>query len=226
MEYKDVTIVIPTLNEEKNIERLVQVLKNNYPNCTIIVSDDGSTDKTLAVAEKQGAKILNRKNEKVHGLCASILDAAKNVTTRYTIVMDADFQHPPEKIKELIDCLEVNDLVVATRIKIEGPWPYSRKLLSKGALLLAKIRLAGKKFRCSDTMSGFFAIQTALFKKTILKHERKYEKKGYKVLFDTLKYLPTTTKVREIPYIFTIRREGDSKIAPRHIFFYLRSLFK
>ena len=54
-EYKDVTIVIPTLNEEKNIEKLITLLKKTYKGITVIVVDDGSKDNTQIVTKKAGA---------------------------------------------------------------------------------------------------------------------------------------------------------------------------
>ena len=48
------------------------------------------------------------------------------------MVIDADFQHPPEKVKDMLDSLmQGNDVVVGTRKKIKEKWPIHRKIISK-----------------------------------------------------------------------------------------------
>lgn len=74
--------------------------------------------------------------------------------------MDADLQHPPEKILDIYKNLEKNDLVVASR-KAEGggveKWPWYRRIVSKGAELLSKILLKESK-QLKDPLSGFFGL--------------------------------------------------------------------
>lgn len=224
--YNNLAIIIPTLNEAENIGKLIPLLKKQYPKAEIIIADDGSTDSTKEIAGKK-AILIDRTNESIHGLCASVIDSIKYTKRKFFVVIDADLQHPPGKIKELVNALSKgNVLVVGKRVKIKEEWPLARRIISKTATLLGRIRLLNKNFKCSDIVSGFFAGRTSLIKKIISEKEQKFEKKGYKVLFDILKYLPKDAKVREVPYAFSIRTKGSSKLSKKIIFYYFRSLLK
>ena len=75
MNYSDSTIIIPTLNEEKNIGNLINYLKENYPEIKIIVADDGSRDRTQEIALENNALVLDRKNKEIKGITAAVVDA-------------------------------------------------------------------------------------------------------------------------------------------------------
>lgn len=230
MNHSDTTIVIPTLNEGENIKKLIALLNRLYDKINIIVSDDGSTDSTKAAVRSFRSKkivFFDRSKKRVHGLTASVVDAAKIVKTPYTVVMDGDLQHPPEKVEDIVNLLRENkELVVGVREKDLSDWYLHRMIMSKGALFLGKMKLLSRGIKCSDSISGFFGIRSDIFKRVIEKNEDKYELEGYKVLFDTLKYIPQNTKIAETPYFFGIRKGGDSKINSKHIWLYFRSLFK
>ncbi len=226
MHYRDVTVVIPTLNEEKNIGKLVTILRKTYNGITVIVVDDGSADNTQTVAKNAGALVLDRSNQAIHGLCISVLDGLKAVQTPSTIVMDGDMQHPYEKIGEIVEKLQHCSLVIGTREQVLGEWPLHRRLMSKFAIALGHLRLFFSGVYCEDIVSGFFGIHTQLFKDIVAKNHHKYELRGYKVLFDTLKYLPRGTKIYQLKYDFGLREAGASKINFRHVFYYFHSLFK
>lgn len=225
MNYKDVTVVIPTLNEENNIGKLVALLRKTYKGMTVIVVDDGSKDHTQAIAKNAGALVLDRNKEAIHGLCISVLFGLKLVQTPYTIVMDGDMQHPYEKIAEIAEKLQHCSVVIGTREQVLNDWPWHRRLMSKFAIVLGHCRLFFSGVYCDDIVSGFFGIHTQLFKEVVAKHYKKYELQGYKVLFDTLKYLPRGTKIYQLKYDFGLREAGTSKINWRHVLYYFRSLF-
>ena len=52
MDYSNTTVVIPTLNEEKNIEKELKLIETLYPGIHVIVADDGSKDKTQEIVKK------------------------------------------------------------------------------------------------------------------------------------------------------------------------------
>ncbi len=229
-DYSNTTIIIPTLNETENIGQLLNKLTELYPEINIIVADDGSKDGTQQIVKNLSISknnlstnlvLLDRRNEKIKGLCASVIDASRAVTTPNLVVMDGDLQHPPEKVGELITALNNHSLVIGTRNKIKEPWSMHRKSLSVIATKLAKLRAD-----YNDPMSGFFAVKTELINEILNKHEHKFEKTGYKVLFDMLKYLPKDTGVAEVNYDFLLRDKGKSKIGSKQILSFLRSLFK
>ncbi|MCL5680353.1 MAG: glycosyltransferase [Candidatus Marsarchaeota archaeon] len=221
-DYSKLTIIIPTLNEAKNIKILIGKLLQMYKGVHIIVVDDGSTDatkaETLFFSKKADVKFLDRSNEKVHGLTASVLDAAQAVNTRDIIVMDADLQHPPEKVKKIAQALESCNLVIGIREEVKD-WGVYRKLVSKSVSTFCNVVFAirGKK-TSNDIMSGFFGIKSVFFKSIIRKHKDSYIGTGYKVLLETLKFIDSSEKVIEVPYTgFHDRVYGKSKAGTRQL---------
>ncbi len=231
--YSDTTVIIPTLNEAKNIGRLLDIILELYPKISVVVADDGSSDDTEKIVNRyqssnQRIKFLNRSQENIHGLTISVIDGVRTTNTKYVVVIDGDLQHPPEKIGEIIKSLREKDcLVVGVREKVIAEWLFYRRIMSKAAMLFGKMILFIRgKPRCKDILSGFFGIQKEKIIKIVNEKIDKFEPEGYKILFDLLKNLPKNEKVEEIPYSFGNRYYGRSKISKRHIWIYFKSLFK
>ncbi|MCK4849360.1 MAG: glycosyltransferase, partial [Candidatus Heimdallarchaeota archaeon] len=174
----NLTVIIPTLNEEKNIGNMVSELIKLYPGISVIVADDGSTDKTGEIvkhfhANNKLIRFLDRKDEEVKGLTISLIDALKITETRFFIVIDCDFQHPPEKIGEGLNLLvDGKQLVIGTRKSVEG-WGLRRKIISWGATTLGKISLwFRRRHRPKDIMSGFFGGETNAILPIIQEHPK------------------------------------------------------
>jgi len=227
-DYSDTTIIIPTFNEESNISELLKLIEKLYKNISIVISDDGSTDKTQEIVKEYSKKnkkikLLNRSKKSVYGLTASVIDASKTVKTKYTVVMDGDLQHPPEKIKEIVrELRKGNDIVAGARRKVFD-WSLDRRIISKIATGLGKSRLLIKGATCDDILSGFFGIRTNLMQSI---NKNKFEMPGYKILFDILKNIDKNTKIKNIYYDFGMRKKGHSKIGLKQIISFLRALFK
>ncbi len=227
----NLTVIIPTLNEEKNINNMISELIRLYPEISVIVADDGSTDQTREIVEQFHAnneliRFLDRKDEEVKGLTISLIDALKITKTQFFIVIDCDFQHPPEKIGEGLNLL-VNgkQLVIGSRESVEG-WSLSRKIISWGAATLGKTSLwLRRRQRPKDIVSGFFGGETNTILSIIQEHPKTISPRGYKLLFDILKVLPRDIQIGEFMYSFKTRQAGESKISSKHIIVYFRSLF-
>ncbi len=228
MDYRNFTVIMPTLNEAENISELIRIISGSYDGIKMIVPDDGSSDGTSGIVSRIGrsnrnVKLLDRRNETVHGITASVIDAAKHSKTRFVIVMDGDLQHPPEKIGEIAKRLsEGNDIVVGTRELVIGEWPMHRRLMSLIATSIARIKLRRK---VSDPMSGFFGARRELFTNIAEKNRRRFVKEGYKALFDLLKCAPKAG-IAEVSYNFGERKRGKSKIKARHVMHFLKSLLR
>lgn len=230
--FNDITLIIPTLNEAENLPLLFELLKKLYPDIKVIISDDGSNDGTKDIVEKiskenKNIQLINRSKKKIHGICISVIDAIFETKTENFIVMDGDLQHPPEKIKEFKKGFDENySLIIGIREKIKE-WNFIRKLMSDVASLLGKISLFFRRKKIpKDILSGFFGGKTSLFKQIIDRNLKKFEFKSYKILFDFLKVMPNKIEIKEIPYIFGMRKRGLSKINKKHIIAFIKSLFK
>jgi len=228
-DYSDSTVIIPTCNEARNIGGVVGEVARAYPSVSILVVDDCSTDGTIGIVKKlaqknKKIKLIVRKN-KQKGLTASIIDGIENAKTKYVVVMDGDGQHPPEKIRELVDALRAGkEVAVAYRTSVPG-WALHRQIISIGAALLGRIFLFAQGApSCRDILSGFFGINTELAKKTIGKNGCRFVGGGYKFLYDFLKCLPRSAKIGEVGYVFGLRERGSSKIGFRQYASFLKSL--
>jgi len=217
-----VSIIIPTYNEKENIpklfERIFKVFNENKIDGEIIVVDDNSPDGTADVANKYSknfpVKVITRKEEK--GLASACVEGFKHAKGDIFIVMDADLQHPPEKIPELIFAIKKGaDIAIASRYVGNFGLNLSlgRKLISKLASKLAETFFWEIK-EIKDKESGFFA-----FKKEVIK-DIELKPKGYKILLEIL-ILGNYNKVKEIGYKFGKRYAGKSKMSFNVVFSYL-----
>ena len=160
--YEKFSVIIPTYNEEGTIVTLMELLIKLYPGITIIIADDGSSDETQKkvmsfMNQVNHVFLLDRSNEKIKGLTASVLDGIKQTKTQNFIVMDGDLQHPPESIQLIIEkLLQDFDLVIAARDNIIRTWIWKRFVGEKAAAFLGKCRLLLKGIAVQDPMSGFF----------------------------------------------------------------------
>jgi len=226
---KMVSILVPTYNESKNIKILLDSIIRNLPNqihSEIIIIDDNSPDGTAKISDeyiknsrKNSIRIIKRKLKS--GLSSAITTGIKFSLGDYIVIMDSDLSHPPKLIPEMIKKLEQsdNDLVIASRYEDGGEingWPLKRRLQSLGATKLAKLIL---RIKVKDPMSGFFA-----FKRNIIKGI-KFDAIGYKILLEVL-VKTKGIKVTEIPYSFTDRKFGSSKLDLSVQIDFLKSLWR
>ena len=227
-----VSIVIPTYNESENIIQVLKSIGEHLPKdvqVEAIVVDDNSPDGTGKVVEDHisdeqneagySINIIHRKAKS--GLSSAILDGIQHSSGETIVVMDSDFSHPPKIIPQLVEEVRTSDydIVIASRYTEGGGvsgWSTKRKLISKGATEIAK---AGLGVNESDPMSGFFA-----FKRKILEGI-KFDAIGYKMLLEIL-VKTKGAKVKEIPYTFTDRTRGSSKLDSSTMFDFITSVWK
>ncbi|MHB8605983.1 MAG: GtrA family protein [Thermoplasmatota archaeon] len=211
----DVTIVLPTLEEERTVGELVSRLVALYPGVRVLVADDDSRDATrerARAAAPDAVEVLHRRGRS-RGLTASVIDAALLARTPFLVVMDADLQHDPAVIASLMGALrEGAAIAVAKRATYPGLSPL-RRAASRGATFLTRsyLRARNPDGLVADPLSGFFAIRADIAQDVLSRHAVEFEHPGFKVLLDFLKFLPPGARVAEVPYDFAARSEGLSK---------------
>jgi dolichol-phosphate mannosyltransferase len=138
-------------------------------------------------------------------------------------VLDADFQHPPESIAGLVqELINGNDMAIGVR-QDKLQLSVTRKWASIAAHAMAVSYLYSKRQPTSkDTMSGFFAGRSDLCQKVIAEKGNKFERAGFKALFDLLKFMPRDIKIAEVEFKFNSRRAGESKLSSRVILSIMR----
>lgn len=230
--YTEVSIILPTYNESKNISGILEHIQKSIPknlSAETIVIDDNSPDDTAKIAEDYFYSIKEKTSHTINvikrnakdGLSSAILSGIKEASGNTVIVMDSDFSHPPHIIPKMIDILKQTscDIVIASRYvkggSIQG-WPCKRKLMSKVATIIAK---KGLGIKPHDPMSGFFA-----FKKNIIEG-LKFDAIGYKMLLEIL-IKTKGAKIQEVPYTFTNREKGASKLGISTVLDYCKSVWE
>lgn len=150
-----VLVAIPAWNEEPSIAGVITEIRAHRPGAGILVVDDGSTDATAEVASGAGAVVVSLPfNVGVGGaMRTAFLYAVRN---GYDVVVqvDADGQHEPAELDELIDGLNNVDIVVGNRFhptstyEVRGPRRWAMKLLGYWLSRQARSTI-------SDPTSGF-----------------------------------------------------------------------
>ncbi len=212
------TIVIPTYNEEKNIQAMAKAIRSEYPDYHILFMDDRSTDKSRELIEELNdplTKIFVREPEK-RGLGASVIQGFEIAETDYAICMDCDFQHPISTLKEICAKLDEGvDLCVGCR-NSRMSMGFKRAFGSEAVEVFCKFffKLHGKQ-TTKDMMSGLFGLRCDVFRPMIQANWDNFEIKGWKVLMDFMKYSDHKVKVNYVYYDFGTRAEGESHINPK-----------
>lgn len=225
------SIVLPTYNESQNIAKMLDSIAEALPADTaaeIIVVDDNSPDGTGDIAAQHAKNISNKKvrievirRPGKMGLSSAILAGVQSAAGEIVVVMDGDFSHPPQTISHMLEELQDPkcDIVVASRYVKGGSvigWPFKRRLMSKSATKIAQVGLG---IEVKDPMSGFFA-----FRRRIIEGV-KFDAIGYKMLLEIL-VKAKGARVKEVPYTFTNRRAGASKLDSSVMFDYLRAVWR
>ena len=95
-----VSVIIPAFNEEPNIGGLIGSVRSLYPEFEIVVIDDGSTDGTGDAACQAGATVYRHPYNIGNG--AAIKSGIRVASGDILVFMDADGQHDPAEIQELL----------------------------------------------------------------------------------------------------------------------------
>lgn len=222
------TLVIPTRNEAENVPLLVRRLRESLGDLDYrVVFVDDSTDETPEIIRVLGREdrrisLIRREGaEREGGLSTAVTRGLDEVASGsvYTCVMDADLQHPPHKVREMLRTAQSTDadVVVASRYArggsyagLKGPL---RKAVSLGSKYLAQL-IFGEARKTSDPMSGFFLIRNEAVQ------DIQFRPTGFKVLLEILVCAPEL-KVVEVPLRFEARNAGVSKATLRQGLEYL-----
>jgi dolichol-phosphate mannosyltransferase len=220
------SLVVPTLNEAGNIDKLLtaltDALRETPYEYEIVVVDDGSADGTVENVRywtKRDARVRLFSRTGERGLAGAVLYGWSQSRANLLGVIDADLQHPPELLPELLKQTEHADLAIASRYaRGQGTkgWNPLRAVVSRLSTLAAA-PLIKKNLGVTDPMSGFFVIRRRCIEGLT------FQTTGFKLLLEILVRGRIRT-VREIPYQFGLRSAGRSKASASVAFHYLHLL--
>jgi len=212
---KELSIIIPTLNEQDNICPLLEKLQNvlNGIDWEVIFVDDNSQDGTSDIIEE-----ISKTDNRVHllkrlgrsGLSSAAIEGLYQSQALYLAVMDADLQHDESLLKEMINELknEPLDVVIASRYlknaKLES-WPKGRIVISRAAT--GFVRLISR-VDIKDPLSGFFMMKREFFNQAA----PSLCGRGQKILLDLCLSSKDKVRFKELPFQFKGRVSGKSKL--------------
>ncbi|MEA2281416.1 MAG: hypothetical protein QOK21_2023 [Solirubrobacteraceae bacterium] len=227
-----VSVVVPTRNEAGNVEPLLDRLAGVLPGHPIEVlfvddSEDGTDDVIRALEPRQhcAVRLLHREADaRWGGLGGAVVDGMRQARAAWVCVMDADLQHPPEVLGDMVARASEGDvdLVVASRFCEEGSareFGLGRAVLSRGSTMLAQRLFAGELRHVTDPMSGFFLVRKNRLDLDALLPQ------GFKILLEIL-VRARPLRVSEVPFDFGTRLSGESKASPKEAARYLGQLWQ
>jgi len=226
-----VSLIVPTRNEAENISELLVRLDRLPAGVLgeVVFVDDSEDDTPAAIAylapsvDFPVAVVHREPGMRVGGLSGAVVEGFRRARGDWVAVMDADLQHPPEVLADLLATAESGgaDIVCATRNVGDGGGRAglntARDLISKSFTTFAH-RVFPRRLRgVSDPMSGFFMVRRAAINPEALRPT------GFKILLEILVRTPGLRRA-EVGYEFAARYAGDSKASLKEGVVYLRHL--
>ena len=221
-----ICFVLPTYNEEENIENIIQQILKEEKNqskhtFSILVVDDNSTDETQTIVQRYIS--LNSKVHLVTGQKKGLGDAYKrgfkfalnDLKADLIFQMDSDGQHDASLIPDFVSYIEDGkDVVIGSRFIDGGTTPdfsFSRLLMSKVGNLL--VRYVGGITQVKDCTSAYRAIRASYLKELNFSY---LSTRGYSFQSSLICDLAWRgADISEIPIEFSSRQGGYSKLALR-----------
>jgi len=215
---KDV-LLLPTYNEKENVKMIIPEIFAQVPEVEILVIDDSSPDGTAQAVEELMAiyprlRILKRAEKTGLGNAykEAMQLAMKDTDVRSVITMDADGSHQPKYLVDFLASINNYDLVIGSRYIRGGGvenWEFWRRCLSRFGNIYSKFFTG---LAINDFTAGFMCIRTDLLRRLDFSRAGA---SGYSFLielkFDLIHDL--RARVKEVPIIFKVRREGESKLS-------------
>ena len=221
------SLIIPTYNERENLEELISsstnILNKLKIKYEIIIADDNSPDQTWKVASElskdfPSIRVIRRFRNR--GLTPSVLEGMESAVGNILGVMDADLQHDISVLPQMLEECSSHDLVIGSRYtdsNTKNSLSFLRKILSKSGTFFARVLLG---LKISDPLSGYFLVKRDVFKEL----SSDINAKGFKILLQIVGR-NSNLKIKEIPYSFSERKKGSTKLNEEVAIDFLSELF-
>ena len=222
-------VVLPTYNERKNIATMVERLDAALAGIAweVVIVDDNSPDGTsdearrLALTDPR-VRCIERIGRR--GLASAAIEGMCSTAAPVVAVMDADHQHDPVLLVQMLAALDSGDydLAYASRFA-EGAsteeWGRPDRVKASGFANKLANKVTGVQL--SDPMSGYFMLNADLLRADA----HRLSGVGFKILLDILATVEKPLRVKELPMNFAARAEGESKLDQTVVFEFLIGLY-
>lgn len=226
-------VILPTFNERDNLASLVKRMAASLDGALgiggweAIFVDDNSQDGTA-----EEARTLSRADHRVRviqrigrrGLASAAIEGMMATAAPYVAVMDADHQHDPALLPQMLKVLETGeaDVCVASRFAPGASTAdWNRPDREKQSELANRIARKLTGVELSDPMSGYFMMPA----RTLRDVAPRLSGIGFKILLDILSTSERKLTVKEFPLSFAARAAGESKLDQAIAFEFLVGLY-
>ncbi len=210
---KLITVVIPTLNEEKGIEATIKELHSIGIN-NIVVVDGYSKDRTVEVAKSLNARVIFQHGK---GKTGALKTAVEHVDTPYMLIIDGDFTYDVKNVDRFIQHMDNYDEIIGARMPVDeksmtGLHRFGNRLITKVFNFLMNINL-------SDVCSGMYMLKTDTVR------EIDFYTDGFDVEAEIAAQIAAIGSITEVPINYR-PRVGRQKLSTwKHGYKILRSIF-
>ncbi|HOV73666.1 MAG TPA: glycosyltransferase family 2 protein [Candidatus Hydrogenedentes bacterium] len=212
-------VIIPAYNEEETIAQVIENVRRDAPGCDVLVVDDGSSDGTPDVVTNAGGAALVRLpfNLGIGGAMQTGYRYALRNGYDIAVQCDADGQHPPRRIPDLVRYVEEGaaDLLIGSRYVADTAYaPSLTRRIGKSLMSRLVDTLIGGGI--TDTTSGFRAAN----RKVIALFAKDYPD-DYPEAEALIMLYKNGLKAAEMPVDMLPRQGGRTSIRPRHAVYYM-----
>ncbi|MBS3105446.1 glycosyltransferase family 2 protein [Candidatus Woesearchaeota archaeon] len=203
-----IVVTIPAFNEAKSIGRLIKDIKeamgSSRYSYSILVVDDGSTDKTAEIAKKSGAVVYS--HPKNYGLAETFKTEIKKcleLKAGVIVHIDADGQYLPKEIPRLLKEIKNGyDLVLGSRF--EGKIEYMPLIKRIGNAAFSKVVSQITRIKITDAQTGFRAFTKEVAQLPVISNHTYTQEQ-------IIRAVKNKFKIKEVPIYFA-KRDGESKL--------------
>jgi dolichol-phosphate mannosyltransferase len=213
-------VSLATYNEAGNLEPLVEAIREQAPESSILVIDDKSPDGTGKIADDLAARlprvfVIHRAGKL--GLGTAMLEAISYAVKNgydYLLNLDADFSHPPRFVPALLEGMRDHDVMIGSRYVpgggVEGGFTLKRRFMSSGINWYARLLLG---LSSKDNSGAYRCYRVSKLSQIDLS---KVRSRGYSFQEEILYWCKKVDcRIGETPILFENRRSGTSKINTR-----------
>jgi glycosyltransferase involved in cell wall biosynthesis len=215
--------IVPALNEERSIAAVIAEIRAADPEFEVVVIDDGSTDRTAAVASENGARVISLPfNLGIGGAVQTGLKYARDHNFDVSVQIDADGQHDPSELSKLLVPLIAGEADVVVGSRFLGEKVYKAPMVRRiGIRFFARIVSAVVGQRLTDTSSSF----RAFGRRAIAYFARDYPHGFVETVEATVIGARCGLRVKEVPVVMRQRVLGQSSLTlPLSIYYSIKVL--
>jgi glycosyltransferase involved in cell wall biosynthesis len=215
---RELLILVPAYNEELSVGVTIQSIRKQDPQLPILVVDDGSADGTSAAANANGAVVITLpRHLGLGGAVQTGYKLAYEEGFEHVIRMDADGQHPPEKIPELLDVLKRSECEVVIGSRFVGElWRAQDGLRGLGTRLFRFLLRPILGRWVYDPTSGFIGVNRKALSVFAGAFPLEYPEIEMLVVLQR-----RTFRFVEVPCEMRPRVAGASTLTPKASFYYM-----